>query len=170
MLYDQERQLTGKVLTKGGKEVWVRVEGFNDGRDYTVTVVEIEAMKQEVTAGDMLDALNKTGFIALYLNFDTGKSTITPESLPVVEQIVKLLKDNPGLSVSVQGHTDNIGTPASNKTLSERRAWSVMTAVVNGGVAAGRLGALGWGQEKPLADNGSEAGRAKNRRVEIVKK
>jgi OOP family OmpA-OmpF porin len=118
----------------------------------------------------MLDALNKTGFIALYLNVDTGKSTMAPGSLPVVEQIVKLLKDNPGLSVSVQGHTDNIGTPANNKTLSERRARSVMTAVVNGGVAAGWLGALGWGQEKPLADNDSEAGRAKNRRVEIVKK
>ena len=170
ILYDQERQLTGKVVTKAGKEVWLRFEGFNDGRDYTLVVVEVEGMKQEVTASDMLDALNKDGFIALYINFDTGKADIKAESLPVVEQIVTLMKDNPRLAVSVEGHTDNAGTPAGNKTLSDRRAKSVMAAVVKGGVAQARMSALGWGQEKPMADNRTEEGRAKNRRVEIVKK
>ncbi|HEY3380654.1 MAG TPA: OmpA family protein [Vicinamibacterales bacterium] len=170
VLYDQDRHLTARVVTKAGKEVWLRVEAFNEGRDYTVDVIEVEAMTQEVAASDMLDALNKNGFIALYINFDTGKADIKPESQATIAQIVTLLKDNPALRVSVEGHTDNVGTAAGNKTLSEQRAKSVVAAVVKGGIAAGRLGAVGWGQEKPVADNRSEEGRGKNRRVEIVKK
>jgi OOP family OmpA-OmpF porin len=170
VVFDEDRHLTAKVVTKAGKVVWMRAEVFNDGRDYTLWVVEVEAMTQEVTASDMLDALNKDGFIALYINFDTGKSDIKPESLPVVEQITRLLKDNPGLAISVEGHTDNVGTPQSNKLLSEQRAKAVMAAVVKGGAAATRMSAVGWGQEKPVADNRTEDGRAKNRRVEIVKK
>jgi outer membrane protein OmpA-like peptidoglycan-associated protein len=169
VLYDESRYVSGKVV-KNGKEAWISVEGFNEGGDYTLTIVEVEAMAQEVTAGEMLNALNKDGFIALYINFDTGKSDIKPESESTIVQIAALLKDNPGLKVSIEGHTDNVGTPASNKTLSEARAKSVMAAVVKGGVDASRLSAIGWGQEKPVADNRSEEGRAKNRRVEIVKK
>jgi outer membrane protein OmpA-like peptidoglycan-associated protein len=118
----------------------------------------------------MLDALNKDGFIALYINFDTGKSDIKPESQPIVAQIAELLKANPDLKVSIEGHTDNVGTPAANKTLSESRAKSVLNAVAALGVPAARMGSVGWGQERPVADNRSEEGRAKNRRVEIVKK
>jgi OOP family OmpA-OmpF porin len=167
--YDEDRRLTARA-TRGGKEVWLKVEGFNDGRDYTLTVVEVGEMTQEVTANDMLDALNKSGFIALQINFDTGKADIKPESMRIVDQIAKLLKDNPDLKVSVEGHTDNVGTPQSNRLLSESRAKSVMNTVVKSGVAASRLSAVGWGQEKPVADNRNEDGRAKNRRVEVVKK
>jgi OOP family OmpA-OmpF porin len=169
VLFDDARYVSGKVV-KNGREVWISVEGFNEGGDYVLTIVEVEAMAQEVTAGEMLNALNKDGFIALYINFDTGKSDIKPESQPVIAQIVTLLKDNPDLKVSIEGHTDNVGTPASNKALSEARAKSVMDALVKGGVVASRLSAVGWGQEKPVADNRTEEGRAKNRRVEIVKK
>jgi OOP family OmpA-OmpF porin len=169
ILYDESRYISGKVV-KNGREVWLSVEGFNDGSDYVVTIVEVGEMVQEVTAGEMLNALNKDGFIALYINFDTGKADIKPESEPTIAQIVALLKENPDLKVSIEGHTDNVGTPASNKTLSEARAKSVMVAVVKGGVDASRLSAVGWGQEKPVADNRTEEGRAKNRRVEIVKK
>lgn len=159
----------GKIV-KSGREVWVDVQIYNDGRDYTLTVVEVEAMVQEVTANDMIAALNKMGYIALYITFDTGKSDIRPESQPIVEQIVLLLKDNPDLKLSIEGHTDDVGTPAANKALSEQRAKAVLAAVVKNGIAAGRLTAVGWGQDKPVADNRTEEGRAKNRRVEIVKK
>jgi OmpA-OmpF porin, OOP family len=169
VLYDEGRYISGHVV-KNGREVWVVVEGYNDGGDYTLTIVEVEAMTQEVTAGEMLNALNKDGFIALYINFDTGKSDIKPESEPAIAQIVSLLQDNADLKVSIEGHTDNVGAPAANQTLSEARAKSVMDAVVKGGVDAARLSAVGWGQEKPVADNRTEEGRAKNRRVEIVKK
>jgi len=118
----------------------------------------------------MYEALSKDGFMALYINFDTGKAEIKPESQGTVAQIVALLNGHEDLKLSIEGHTDNVGTPAANKTLSEQRAKAVMAAVIKGGVAAARLSAVGWGQEKPIADNRGEEGRAKNRRVEIVKK
>jgi OOP family OmpA-OmpF porin len=139
------------------------------GMNYLTLVVK-EAMKQDVTASDMFDALNREGHIALYINFDTGKSVIKPESKPIINQIVEMLKSNPELKISVEGHTDNVGNPKSNKTLSDARANSVVAAIVGQGVDAKRLSAVGYGQDKPIADNNTEEGRAKNRRVELVKK
>jgi OmpA-OmpF porin, OOP family len=163
------RMMVGKVI-KGGSELWVEVVPFNEGNDYYLTVIVKEAMKQDVTASNMLDALNRDGHIALYINFDTGKANIKPESKPIITQIVEMLKANPGLMVSVEGHTDNVGNPASNKTLSDQRAKTVVAAIVAQGIDAKRLSALGHGQDKPIADNKTEEGRAKNRRVELVKK
>ena len=169
VLFDEDRRSTFKV-TKGGKEAWIALEVFNEGRNYDLVILELTPMTQEVTADAMYSALNKDGFIALYINFDTGKSDIKPDSVAIVGQIAALLKAHPELKVSIEGHTDNVGTPQSNKTLSTQRAKSVMNAVVQKGIASTRLTALGWGQEKPIADNRSEEGKAKNRRVEIVKK
>ena len=143
-------------------------ESWNDGEGYDLTVLEKKGMEQDITANAMLDALNKDGFIALYINFDTNKATIKPESKPIVDQIVLLLKHNLTLKVSVEGHTDNTGAPARNKTLSQERAQSVMNALTTAGIDK-RLSAVGWGQDKPMADNKTEEGKAKNRRVEIVK-
>jgi OOP family OmpA-OmpF porin len=162
------RMMVGKV-TKGNNELWIEVAPFNDGNDYYLTVVMKEAMKQDVTAGDMFDALNREGHIALYINFDSGKSTIKPESRPIINQIVEMMKANPGLKIGVEGHTDNVGNPKSNKTLSDERAKSVVAAIVAQGIDAKRLSAAGYGQDKPVADNKTEEGRAKNRRVELVK-
>ena len=169
ILWDAENYLSGK-LTKNGKETWFKVEIYNDGRNFALTVLEVGEMVQEVAADAMYEALSKDGFMALYINFDTGKAEIKPESQGTVAQIVALLNGHEDLKLSIEGHTDNVGTPAANKTLSEQRAKAVMAAVIKGGVAASRLSAVGWGQEKPVADNRSEDGRAKNRRVEIVKK
>ena len=169
LIYDEEGQLTARV-SKGGKDVWLGVEVYNGGRSYTLTVIEVGAMTQEVTASDMLDALNKDGFIALHINFATGKADIAPASMPLVDEIARLLKDNADLKVAFEGHTDNVGAAAANKTLSEQRAGAVMAAVVKSGIGPARLSAAGFGQEKPVADNRTEEGRARNRRVEVVKK
>src|SRR4030043_1148127 len=163
------RMMVGKVV-KGGNELWIEVAPFNDGNDYYLTLVMKEAMKQDVTAGDMFDALNREGHIALYINFDTGKSTIKPESKPIIEQIAQMMKANPGLKIGVEGHTDNVGNPKSNKTLSDERAKSVVAAIATQGIDTNRLSTAGHGQDKPIADNKTEEGRAKNRRVEMVKK
>jgi len=169
VIYDQEYQATYKVA-KGGKETWIRLDVWNDGNNYDLIILEVKAMEQEVTADAMYDALSKDGFMALYINFDTGKATIKPESESIIAQIAALMKGHDDLKLGIEGHTDNVGTPASNKTLSEQRAKAVLDAVVKQGVVAARMTAVGWGQEKPIADNRSEDGRAKNRRVEIVKR
>ena len=157
-------------IVKGSSQVWVAVEPANHGTYYSLTVLEIGEMTQEITAGDMLAALNKDGRIALAIHFDTGKATIKAESQKIVGEIAALLKGNPELKVSIEGHTDSTGTPQGNKTLSDERAKAVLAAVAALGVDAARLSSVGWGQDKPVADNSTEEGRAKNRRVEIVKK
>jgi outer membrane protein OmpA-like peptidoglycan-associated protein len=157
-------------IVKGASQVWIAVDAANSGTVYSLTILEVGEMIQEVTAGDMLAALNKDGRIALEIHFDSGQATIRPESQRIVGEIAALLRDNPGLRVSIEGHTDSTGTPQGNKTLSEERAKAVVAAVAALGVEASRMGAVGWGQDKPVADNAAEEGRAKNRRVEVVKK
>lgn len=156
-------------LSKNGKVYNIKVACTNSS-DILLNVLEMEAMKQEITANEMLDALNKDGFIALHILFETGKSAIQDESLPVADQISELLKSAPAIKISIEGHTDNIGDAETNKKLSTDRAKSVMDALISKGIDKTRLSFVGWGQEKPVADNRSEEGRARNRRVEIVKK
>lgn len=163
------QMMVGKVI-KNNNELWVEVVPFNGGNDYYLTVVVKETMKQDVTAGAMLDALNKDGHVALYINFDTGKSSIKPESESIIMQIIEMLKSNPDLTLSIEGHTDNSGNAKSNQTLSEERAKSVVAALVAQGIDAKRLSSAGFGQDKPIADNSTEEGKAKNRRVELVRK
>jgi OmpA-OmpF porin, OOP family len=155
-----------------GKDIWIKVEPdiwSAPTQSYVLSVVEVEAMVQVISANAMLDALNKDGFIALYINFDTGKSVLKTDGEATVKEIVAMLKGAPDLKISVEGHTDNVGTPASNLTLSNARAKAVMDAIVKGGIAANRLSSKGLGQTAPIADNRSDDGKAKNRRVELVK-
>lgn len=84
-------------------------------------------------------------------------------------EVLTLLQQNPQLRLAVQGHTDNAGTAAHNQQLSTARAQAVVAELAKAGIAANRLQAAGFGQTKPLADNATEEGRAKNRRVELVK-
>jgi outer membrane protein OmpA-like peptidoglycan-associated protein len=90
--------------------------------------------------------------------------------MALVDEICQLMSSNPSLKISIEGHTDNVGTPESNKALSDERAKAVLAAIVLKGISNSRMTAVGWGQEKPVADNRTEEGRARNRRVEIVKK
>jgi OOP family OmpA-OmpF porin len=155
-------------FVKDGKEIWVEVFP-NNGNWIRLTVLEKQAMKQEITATDMFEAISRDGYIALDIHFDTGKAVIKDESRAIVGEIVTLLKENGSLKLGVEGHTDNVGDALSNKKLSEQRAKAVVDALVAAGIAPGRLKAAGFGQEKPVADNRTEEGRAKNRRVELVK-
>lgn len=125
-----------------------------------------------VSSGEMAKALDATGNIALYgIQFDTNKSSLKPDSTATLAQIAKLLQDKPALKLDVVGHTDNVGDAAANLTLSQRRASAVVVSLVeNHGIDEARLNARGEGLGKPLADNATEAGRAKNRRVELVKR
>ena len=117
----------------------------------------------------MLDALNKDGSIALNILFETGKSTIEEGSLTIVDQIFEMLNSNAEIKISIEGHSDNMGIASDNKKLSQDRAKAVMDALVSKGIVSSRMSYKGWGQEKPVADNSTDEGKSKNRRVEIVK-
>jgi OmpA-OmpF porin, OOP family len=155
-------------VNRNGKEVWAYLSPTSG--DYELTIIEREAMKQDISAGELLAALEKEGHVALYINFDTGKDVIKPESKSIIEQVTKMLKDNPKLQVIIEGHTDNTGDKDGNQLLSEMRSASVKSALVENGIDQKRLEAVGYGRTKPIAENDTEEGRAKNRRVEIVKK
>lgn len=167
---DPKRWMNGK-LVKDGREVWAQAERGNNL--IWLTVVEKGGMAQQVVAdaAALGDGLAATGHVAVYgILFDTGKADIKPESAQAIGEIARLLKADADLKLHVVGHTDSVGGVDANLKLSEARAAAVLQALVKDhGVAAGRLRAFGNGPFAPVASNDAEDGRAKNRRVELVK-
>jgi len=159
-------------LTKDGKELWIEVWADYTGK-YILTIVEKAAMEQQLTANAdaFADGLKTTGHIAVDgILFETGKADLKPESSAPIAEVAKLLKANPSLKLFVVGHTDNVGGVDANLKLSADRAQSVVAALVKThGIDAARLKSFGAGPYAPVASNDSEDGRAKNRRVELVK-
>lgn len=136
-----------------------------------VDLVEAKAREQKmVTVEGLRRELATKGHVALYINFDFDKATIRPDSKPILDEVEKLLRSDSQLRLTVEGHTDNVGRPDYNRRLSQARAQAVVAALAGRGIAPGRLQAVGFGQDRPIADNGSDDGRAKNRRVELVKR
>lgn len=107
-------------------------------------------------------------FVFDNLNFETGSTQLTPESVPTVDSLVVILKAYPAVAVRLEGHTDNTGDAAANKKLSLDRAIVVKEIMIKGGIPEGRIGTDGYGEEKPIAANDTDEGRAKNRRTELV--
>jgi OOP family OmpA-OmpF porin len=146
--------------TQQGRNLWASLHKNNDG--YNIQV-------GDAGATDLRKALSSSCHVALYgVLFDFNKATLLPASDPVLKQVQALLTADMSIKIEVQGHTDNVGTDAYNQTLSEARARSVVTWLTQHGVATDRLSAKGYGKMKPVADNGNDEGRAKNRRVEIA--
>lgn len=114
--------------------------------------------------------LEKTGRAILYINFDFNKASIRPDGKPIIAQVLKLLKDNPEMQLAINGHTDNVGSHDYNVKLSAARAAAVVKALETVGISPDRLSSAGFGPDQPIADNKTGKGRAKNRRVELVKK
>ena len=161
-------ELSPSVITAHKASTWYELD--NRGSYYDQTIVTEKKMEQEITASDLSDQINKSGHVAVYgIHFDTAKATIQADSESVLQQIVQLLKQDAALKLRVEGHTDNQGAAATNQALSEKRAQAVVAWLTSHGVAPSRLTAKGFGATKPVADNTSEDGRAKNRRVELAK-
>lgn len=157
----------------GSRETYASVLVSENNRDiYTQLVVaEVGAIENKmVDAAVMAKGLRETGRIALYgIYFDTDRAEVKPESRPTLEQIPKLLTAQVSLSVFIVGHTDNQGPFAYNLDLSRRRAEAVAAELVkNYGIGAPRLRTAAVGLLAPVGSNASEAGRALNRRVELV--
>lgn len=153
----QVSDILGKFFTKklpGGFELNIPELGVENK-----LIAFIEDAKRPVD--------DKTWFTFDRLHFDTGKATLKPESQEQLKNIAEILKAYPNVTLKLGGYTDNTGDPQANVKLSQMRAETVMTELVRLGVAAGRLKAEGYGQEHPVADNSTEEGRAKNRRIDL---
>lgn len=134
-----------------------------------ITAAALEA--KMIDAAAMAKGITEDGHIALdNVFFDFGTAQLSPEAEPAIMEMVKLLTDNPALKVFIVGHTDWIGDAGANQTLSTQRAQAVVDALAQAGIDKGRLGAAGMGLFAPRASNATEAGRALNRRVELVER
>ena len=160
-------------VEKGGKVTWIYVDARTTG-EYELLITEQKAMQQEVVADakSLTQDITSTGHVAVYgIHFDFDKAEVKPESDPSLVEIAKLLKQNPDLNLYVVGHTDNVGKVDYNMQLSSARAAAVVKVLVEKyGVPQNRLEPYGVGPLAPVATNGTEEGRALNRRVELVKK
>ena len=126
---------------------------------------------KDVIKDNLEKEIGASGRAILYgINFDFNSDVIRPESKPTLDKVAAILKGNPDWKFSIEGHTDDIGGDSFNQTLSEKRAASVVKYLTDAGIAADRLTAEGFGLSKPLVPNRSEAERAQNRRVELVRK
>jgi outer membrane protein OmpA-like peptidoglycan-associated protein len=157
----------------GGRETYASVVVSENNKEIyaQLIVAELGAIENKmVDAAAMAKGLGETGHIALYgIYFDTDKAVIKPESRPTLEQIAKLLASQPQLNVFIVGHTDSQGTFDYNLDLSRRRAEAIAQELVkNYRIAQPRLRTAGVGLLAPIGSNASEAGRALNRRVELV--
>jgi outer membrane protein OmpA-like peptidoglycan-associated protein len=185
---DQERVLVGKSKDAAPTYYYVFVTTYRAGnmpdrlqakvtKDRALAELVVVAPQQMetkmvfVNADEMSRSLVDSGKVALYgIYFDTDKDSIRPDSQPTLQEIAKLLNSNRNLKVSVVGHTDNQGKPDYNLDLSRRRAAAVVHELVSKyGIAADRLGSFGCGFYAPVASNDTDDGKAKNRRVELVK-
>jgi len=162
------------LVTQGSGQLWCHLRVSNGGEVYEWAIVEKAAMAQQValSAAELANALNTAGSVAVRdILFDTGRATIKPESAASLATIGEVLKADPALELEIQGHTDNVGAKDANMKLSQARAAAVQQSLVQTyAVAPSRLTAAGFGDTRPVADNSTDAGRALNRRVELVKK
>jgi OOP family OmpA-OmpF porin len=183
-LTDNEKMLKRAHLPRNGWEehdvylirnaqgnVWITIS--QRGAFTEFLVIKEQEMEQTVamlTADNMANALKHDGHVPLYLSFDTNRDVIRQESLATVDEVVKLLRAQPNLRLQIEGHTDNVGDKNHNQSLSLGRAQSVMHALTSQKIDPSRLIAIGLGASRPLSENNSEDGRAKNRRVELVRR
>jgi OmpA-OmpF porin, OOP family len=107
-------------------------------------------------------------FVFDHLSFESGSARLTSDSNKTVNDLAQVLKAYPTAQVQITGHTDNTGNPQANQSLSLARANAVRNMLLNGGIAANRISTEGFGQDRPIAPNGDEQGRAQNRRTELT--
>ncbi|WP_308387771.1 OmpA family protein [Acidithiobacillus sp. AMEEHan] len=174
------RMSTARLISPNGAQTWVYlwVSGSSpQGRGETyVYAVQTKPMqtgmvqgdRELVTASEMGQALQSRGRFAMHIPFDYNKATLRPDAQAPIAQLAQVLKQNPRMMVGLDGHTDAIGSAAFNQKLSEERAQAVKVALEQLGVPGKQIATRGLGATQPVADNQNDAGRAKNRRVEVV--
>ncbi|MCH8033560.1 MAG: OmpA family protein [Bacteroidetes bacterium] len=165
--FDQTRVLNIPNLKKKPTSLIIGALSHGSKKGDPAIIKNIKIAKGGV---DLYDKLLTDGkIITTGIRFDINKATIKPESMGVINEIAKLMKDHSDIIFSIEGHTDSDGDAASNQKLSEARANSVKDALVDLGIDASRLETKGYGESNPVNDNSTPEGKASNRRVEFVK-
>ena len=158
------------ALTAHNSEMWVTVESAS--HFYTLLELKLTAPDFESIndAASMAEAVDKYGRVPLYgIHFLSGRADLAPESVIALRELAIMLDDNPDWNIRIEGHTDNLGARDANTALSMRRATAVAAYLTGRGVKRSRLEPAGMADSHPIAPNDTEAGRTKNRRIEIVK-
>lgn len=170
--YEDVGQLVLIIPREDGGMTWCRVSGNAGLGQQELVIIDEEGFKKSLTFGpaEMKAALDMDGRVILYdILFDYDQATLKQDSDKQLQHIVSLLLQNPDLKIEIQGHTDNVGEAEYNLTLSEQRANTVFQYLKLFGISSERLLAKGYGETQPVSSNDTEEGRAKNRRVELVK-
>lgn len=158
----------GLVVTSGSKPGYTGDSEASDLEDAQTVDLVLELAPLGKDSASLAGQLAREGEADLYgIYFDTAKATLKPESEATLQQVLGVLSADPKLRLVVAGHTDSEGEDAYNQRLSEQRAAAVMQWLTGKGIDAARLASEGLGESRPVADNGSEAGRALNRRVQL---
>lgn len=157
--------LTRAHHARSGRDVWVKVRGGNGELFFTIADLGAEAAPDKLKA-----AIEKQGHVAVYgIDFGLDKDVLRPGSEATLQQILMLLQGTSSLRLEIQGHTDGSGNRPHNQSLSEARAASVRKWLVEHSIDASRLATARYADTQPVADNATPAGRALNRRVELVR-
>ena len=173
ILKETDSELIFTLLLPDERKLWAQVYCNGWTGLYQLYIVEEKGFKKKLTFGaeEIKKQLDEKGHVAIYgILFDVDKASLKPESTKSLQEIVKLMRNYPGLKIEIQGHTDNQGSVDYNKDLSQRRAQTVKTYLITNGIDDSRLAAIGYGFSQPVASNDTQEGRGKNRRVELVKK
>lgn len=174
------RMSTARLDSPNGSQTWVYLwvgshNGPYAGKTYIYAVQTkpmqtglVTADRELLTATEMGSALAQQGRFYMHIHFDYNKATLRPDALPQIQQLAQTLRQHPNWTIGLDGHTDAVGSAEFNQRLSEDRARAVKAALVADGVPAQQIATRGLGATQPVADNSTDAGRAKNRRVEVV--
>jgi outer membrane protein OmpA-like peptidoglycan-associated protein len=153
------------LLVPKGETYKIDYKFFGDSLDYST--FEVPNPEGQVTFDLTIEIQPPKTYTLKNVLFDTGKATLRKESFTTLNDLVEYLKLKPAMTIEIGGHTDNVGTPESNLTLSQQRAESVRNYLITKGISAQRVTAKGYGQTQPVATNTAEEGRQKNRRTEV---
>jgi OmpA-OmpF porin, OOP family len=157
-------------LTARKDNLWITVEAASK----FYTLIELSAVEPDfesaIDADSIVEMMERYGHVPLNgVQFVPGRADLVPSSSVILEEVLALLRDHPTWRLRVEGHTDNAGSKTGNLNLSFFRASAVANWLVTNGIKRGRLDPKGLGDTKPIADNTTEAGRSKNRRIELVR-
>ena len=170
MVRESDAPFAVYAFRNNGKKYILNIQSNSShGNIFIMELKDFEQTIGKYTAEQMQSDIDKTGKAILNINFDTDKATLKPDGQKIVDEILSLLNTNSNLKLSIEGHTDNVGSATRNKQLSTERANTVMYALAGKGIDIKRLKATGFGSEKPIKANDTEENKAQNRRVELVK-